>query len=215
MADIQNSINIAVAFAKNWEKLASKSPNKTIYFENADSLDDSTPIYPYRDTSKGYSIGYGSFTKNNDDGSNKLIGTTINKSKADEDILSEMTNKEAEIRNKITADLDDYQYAAILDFVYNAGEGALNYNNKDLINAINNGGDVVSVLKNTATTSDGNYSQGLKNRRIDEGLLWNGSLNSIYSKYLRNADFFNNIGISLLLTGAFVYFYIKYHKRVK
>lgn len=211
MADVQNSINIASAFAKKWEGLASKSPNKISYFSNIDSLDPNTIIYPYKDTSRGYSIGYGSFTENNNDGSNDLVGTTTTKAKSDEMLKSEMSEKESNIRNKILVNLNDYQYAAILDYVYNAGTGAINYNN--LLDTINNGGDVVSVLKRSAITADGNILSVLKNRRIDEGLLWNGELDSIYSKYLRNADFINGIGISLALVGTFIYFYVKYKKK--
>ena len=209
MADIQNSINIACAFAKKWEGLASKSPTSLKYFSNTESLDPSTIIYPYKDTSKGYSIGWGSYTPNNDDGSNNLLGTTVTKSQADADMYSEMSSKESDIRNKITADLNDYQYAAILDYVYNAGERALNYNG--LIDTINNSGDVANLLKSCAITADGSVLTSLKNRRIDEGLLWNGSQDSLYSMYLRNSDTVN-IGGSLILVGICLFLYVKYSK---
>jgi len=212
MADYQNSINIACAFAKKWEGLASKSTDSLKYFSNTSSLDPSTVIYPYKDTSNGYSIGWGSFTANNSDGSNDLVGTTITKSQADAIMLAEMTVKESDIRSQITANLNDYQYAAILDYVYNAGEGALQYNG--LINTINSGGDVPTALKSCAITinNGSSVSSGLVNRRIDEGLLWNGSEDSLYSMYLRNADTINNTGLALIGVGAFIFIYVKYFK---
>jgi len=208
--DTQSSIDIAIAFAKNWEKLASKNPDRTVYFTNTESLAPSTIIYAYPDTKKGYSIGWGTFGELQDKTKVKY-GTTITKEQADNEIVAEIERVEAAIRDKITVELNEYQYAAILDYAYNAGEGALNYNN--LIGVINSGGDVVSVLKKSAITINNGATvlSNLKNRRIDEGLLWEGKQNSLYSMYLRNAATIDTVAIvgGTALVAGLIYWYWK------
>lgn len=211
--DRQSAINIAVAFAQKWEQLASKSPDSTKYFSNPSSLPGDTTIYSYPDGSKGYSIGWGSYKTLSDD-TPVVYGSTITKSRADKEILAEMTSNDDDIFSDITADLNEYQYAAILDFVYNAGSGGLNYNHDALLNAINNGGDVVGILKKTAITQDGKYLSNLYNRRIDEGLLWNGSEDSLYSMYLRNATAINYTIIGLALIGIATYVHYLYKHKI-
>ena len=207
--DTQSSINIAVAFAKKWEQLASKSADSTKYFSNPESVSDDTTIYAYPDGKQGYSIGWGTYKKLSD-GTDVVSGLSITKAQADNEIVAEMNRVNNQIQNKITADINEYQYAALLDLCYNAGSGALDY--KNLIDTINNGGDVASILPTIAITQDGIVLSNLKRRRIDESLLWKGEQDSLYSMYLQNATTINTVAIVggvAMLAGAFYWYYRK------
>ena len=110
--------------------------------------------------------------------------------------------------------MNEYQYAALVSFGYNAGPYALKYNN--LIDAINNGGDVVGILKRTALTDarTGKISAGLINRRKDEANLYSGNYNELYSYYLRNATTINYATIGIILIGLTGYIYYLKTKKV-
>jgi GH24 family phage-related lysozyme (muramidase) len=110
-----NAIQIALDFTKKWEQLASSSPNKTSYFKNTSSLDSNTTIYPYPD-GKSYSIGWGTYDALSN-GTKITKGTTITKSDADREIEAEMRRIDNIIFSKITRDLTDNEYAAILDYL--------------------------------------------------------------------------------------------------
>lgn len=208
-SNIEKSIQLAISFAKKWEKLASKSPNGTSYYSNTDSLPDSTLVYAYPD-GKGYSIGWGIYDTLND--GTKITGRqfSIPKGRADSEIVMEMREKEKQIRGWITKDLTIPQYAAVLDVVYSAGAGSLKYNGSALLNAINSGSDISPVLLTTAITDSGtgNVLTVLKNRRKDEAQLFNGSYNDTYSYYLRNESTVNYAvigGVIIALTGYIYY----------
>ena len=207
-----NAIQIALDFTKKWEQLASSSPNKTSYFKNTSSLDSNTTIYPYPD-GKSYSIGWGT----NDalsNGTKITKGTTITKSDADSEIEAEMRRIDDIISSKITRDLTDNEYAAVLDYSYNAGAYSLSKYYPDILKAINDGSDI-SALKSAAITDKrtGSVSSNLKNRRLDEISLYNGNYNSTYSYYLRNETAINYALIGLILVVAFSgYLYFKRKK---
>ena len=115
------------------------------------------------------------------------------------------------IFSKITRDLTDNEYAAILDYSYNAGAYSLSKNYPNILQAINDGTDI-SALKSAAITDKrtGTVSTNLKNRRLDEISLYNGNYNSTYSYYLRNETAINYALIGLILVVAFGgYLYFK------
>jgi LPXTG-motif cell wall-anchored protein len=204
----ENSIQIALDFTKKWEQLASSSPNKTSYFKNTSSLDSNTTIYPYPD-GKSYSIGWGT----NDalsNGTKITKGTTITKSVADSEIEAEMRSIDNIISSKITRNLTDNEYAAILDYSYNAGAYSLSKYYPNILKAINEGGDI-SALKSAAITDSrtGKVLTNLKNRRLDTISLYNSKYSPTYSYYLRNETTINYalIGLILVVTfGGYLYF---------
>ena len=186
----ETAIQIALDFTKKWEQLASSSPNKTSYFKNTSSLDSNTTIYPYPD-GKSYSIGWGTCD-------------------ADSEIETEMRRIDNIIFSKITRDLTDNEYAAILDYSYNAGAYSLSKYYPNILKAINDGTDI-SALKSAAITDSrtGNVLNGLKNRRLDEISLYNSNYSPTYSYYLRNETTINYalIGLILVVTfGGYLYF---------
>lgn len=215
MANIENSIQIALAFAKKWEQLASKSPNKTSYFSKPDSVAGDTIVYSYQDGSKGRSIGWGTYNKLSD-GTKVTKDLTITKSDSDYEIETEMRKKESDVRKQFDIEaLTDTQYAAILDYAYNAGAFAFNRNG--LKDAIENNGDVESALKGASITQDGVVISNLKDRRKDEAQLWSGNYNELYSYYLRNATKINYIAIGTITIALSVYMYwlIKHKFKLK
>lgn len=208
-----NAIQIALDFTRKWEQLASSSPSKTSYFKNTSSLDSDTTIYSYPD-GKSYSIGWGTYNKLSD---GRLVtkNTTITKAEADSEIEAEMRRIDDIINSKITRDLTDYEYAAILDYSYNAGAYSLSKNYPNILKDINNGNDI-SALKTAAITDSrtGKVSTNLKNRRLDELNLYNGNYNETYSYYLRNEQTINYALIGLILVVVVGgYWYFKNYKK--
>lgn len=210
----ENAIKIALDFTKKWEQLASSSPNKTSYFKNTSSLDSNTTIYPYPD-GKSYSIGWG--TNDALSGGDKITkGTTITKADADREIEAEMRRIDYIMSNKITRELTDNEYAAILDYSYNAGPYSLSQNYPNILKAINEGADI-SALKSAAITDKrtSKVSSNLKNRRLDEISLYNSKYSPAYSYYLRNEKTINYALIGLILVVTFGgYLYFKRKKNV-
>jgi len=209
-----NAISIAMDFIKQWEQLGLKSENGGHYTPlQASSLSPETLLYAYPD-GKSYSIGWGTYNKFPSDGSKITANTIINKEKADSEFEDEVLYLIIPaIDNQITRDLNENEYAALVSFAYNAGPNALKYNG--LIDAVNNGGDVVGILKRTALTDQqtGKISNGLVNRRKDEAALYSGERNALYSYYLRNASTINYAVIGVVLIGLSGYIY--YLKRKK
>jgi LPXTG-motif cell wall-anchored protein len=205
------AISIASEFIKKWEQLGSKSTSKdsTYSYEQSKSLPGNTTLNPYVD-GDSYSIGWGSYDTLKSDGTLVRPGLTIDKNRADYEIDYEIRNVIIPIYdNLITADLNETQYAALLSFGYNAGPSAIKYNG--LLDAVNNGGDVPSILLNTAVTDKRTHSvsSGLKNRRKDEVALYNGNYNELYSYYLRNSVTIDYAILGILIIGITGYLYFK------
>ena len=212
--DKDASLSIAMAFIKKWEGLGWKTPSGGTYsYTKADSLSPDTEVYAYPD-GDSYSIGWGTYDELPSDSTTITYDLSITKQRADDEFKTEVYQKVIpHLDELITAPLNEYQYAALISFAYNAGPGALKYNN--LLDAINNGGDVISILKRTATTekSTGKVSNALINRRKDEAALYSGNYNDLYSYYLRNSNSINLavIGVVLIALTGYVY-YIKKKK---
>jgi GH24 family phage-related lysozyme (muramidase) len=209
------AISIAMEFIKKWERLGSKSRSGGSYSpEQAKSLPLDTKLYSFPD-GKGYSIGWGSYNTLPSDGTKVTSTLVIDKGRADEEFKIEVYNRIIPVLDKlITAPLNEVQYAALISFMYNAGPYALKYNNLD--DAINDGGDVIAILKRTALTDSrtGKVSNGLINRRKDEAALYSGQQNELYSYYLRNATSINYGTVTLLVLGVAAYIYYLKTKKV-
>jgi GH24 family phage-related lysozyme (muramidase) len=210
----EGAISVAMAFIKKWENLGSKSPAGGSWTpKQAEGLPLDTKLYSFPD-GKSYSIGWGSYNTLPSDGTKVTSSLVIDKARADEEFRIEVYDKVVPVLDKfLTRELNEYQYAALVSFGYNAGPYALKYNN--LIDAINNGGDVVGILKRTALTDarTGQISAGLINRRKDEANLYSGNSNELYSYYLRNATTINYGTIGIILIGLTGYiYYLKYKK---
>lgn len=193
MADIQASIDTAVAFAKKWEGLysGSLSSKKKV----SDSVSSDTPIYAYYDSLGGvWTIGWGNTYYAN--GSKVKQGDKITKGEADDMVTWEMTQKESEVSKFIDpSNLTNNEYAALLSFAYNAGSYGLKRTaiDESLLNKTRQ--ETANLIKDSVLTAQGSYSQGLKNRRVDESKLFLGEYNELYSYYLRNSG---NINLAVL-----------------
>jgi len=193
MADIQASIDTAVAFAKKWEGLYSGSPNSSKKVSDSVSLD--TPIYAYYDSLGGvWTIGWGNTYYAN--GSKVKQGDKITKAEADDMITWEMTQKESEVSKFIdSSKLTNNEYAAMLSIAYNAGATGLKRTAIDESLNTKSRQETANIIKDSILTAKGVYSQGLKNRRIDESKLFLGEYNTLYSYYLRNSG---NVNLAVL-----------------
>lgn len=195
MADIQASINTAVAFAKKWEGLYSGSP--TSKRKVSDSVSSNTPIYAYYDSLGAvWTIGWGNTFYSN--GSRVKQGDKITKAMADAMITSIMAKKEKELSAFINSnDLTNNEYAALLSIAYNAGVNGLKRTSIDESLNTKTRQETANLIKDSILTSQGSYVQGLKNRRVDESKLFLGEYNELYSYYLRNSG---NVNLAVLGT---------------
>ena len=211
--DKQGAIDIAMEFIKKWERLGWKTPSGGDYSPSqADSLSIDTLVYAYPD-GRGYSIGWGTYSYLPSDNTQVTSNLSINKGRADDEFRIEVYDKVVPVLDQlITVPLNEYQYAALISFGYNAGPYALKYNN--LLDTINNGGDVTTILKKTALTDSktGQVSQGLVNRRKDEASLYSGQQNALYSYYLRNSPTIDYAILGILIISVTSYIYLKKKK---
>lgn len=211
------AIQIAFEFIKKWETLGRKTKTSGFYSPaQAKELPLDTILYPYPDGSNNrYSIGWGTNDTLRTTGQKITPNTTITKAEADANLEAEVRNQIIPYLNKnVKAELTENQYAALISLAYNAGSGAIKYNG--LLEAVNSKSpNVTSILKNVALkdSTTGQISTGLKNRRKDESMLWDGSYNELYSYYLRNSTNINYTFIAILAVGIF--FYSKYLKKKK
>jgi len=213
MANIDNAIKIATEFIKKWEKLSSSSPtsNRIIRTPTADN----TPVYAYYDKlGEVWTIGWGNTYYANGNKVNQ--NDRITKLEADKlnDIV--VRGKELAIRSFIPyQNLTDNQYAALISIAYNGGEG--NLKKSKITPALNSGKsdkEVSAIIQDSIVTAKGNFVQSLKDRRIDESKLFDGSYNVLYSYYLRNKTTTNYtlIGIGLIIITLISYRYYKKSK---
>lgn len=204
MADIQASINTAVAFAKKWEGLYSGSA--TSKKKVSDSAPANTIIYAYFDTLAGiWTIGWGNTYYKN--GSRVKSGDKMTKAEADAMVTWEMTEKEKEVSKFIDpSKLTNNEYAALLSIAYNAGATGLQRTSIDESLNTKSRQETANIIKDSILTSKGVYVQGLKNRRVDESKLFLGEYNQLYSYYLRNSTDINMVLLGILIIGSTLYF---------
>lgn len=110
-------------------------------------------------------IGYGST------GAHVRPGTTIIEAEASELLLDDLDRFERTVERKVVVPLNDNQFAALVSFCFNVGEGA--FGGSTLLKKLNKG-DYASVPAELAkwVTSKGKRLQGLVNRRAAEAGLW-------------------------------------------
>jgi lysozyme len=208
------AIQVAREYIKKWELLGWKTPTGGSYSPSqANNLAYNTTLYPYPD-GKGYSIGWGTYATLRTTGEKVNKSTRITKSEADDNLDAEIRNEIVPYFDKnIKVELTENQYAALISLAYNAGNGAIKYNG--LLDAINsNYKNVEDIWKGVANTDQrtGLASSGLKNRRKDETMLWNGSYNELYSYYLRNSFDINVVLLGILIIGSTLYFRRRFKK---
>ncbi len=214
--DLENALSIVKPFTQKWESLASKYPDKVSYYSNPTKQPDSAVLYSYPD-GKSYSIGWGSWDTLSD-GTKVRKGISITKERADYELDFELRKKANTIKNWITRDLNDNQFAALIDLAYNAGEGSLKYtkNGDSVLKAVNEGRDPSTVWHNIAITDSGSGKvlTNLKNRRKDEANLFKSEYNEVVSYYLRNSQNINYFFVGALVLGIGVYVYILKKKKI-
>lgn len=117
--------------------------------------------HPYWDE-KRYSWGYGTAAPG--------ATGTITREQAFADMLSHLLADYEKLQPRITANLNAYQWAALLSFAYNVGVGNA-YNLVPEINA----GDIAGLERNWKqyVYSGGEYNPVLVDRRVKEWELWN------------------------------------------
>jgi lysozyme len=202
------AIQIAREYIKKWERLGSKSTSGGSYSpDEANNLAYNTVLYPYPD-GKGYSIGWGTYATLRTTGQPITKNTRITKADADQNLdLEIMSTIVPYLDKNVKVELTENQYAALASLSYNAGSGSIKFNG--LLNAINSySPNVETIWKGVATKDSrtGLVSAGLKNRRKDETMLWNGSYNELYSYYLRNSFDVNVVLLGILIIGSTLYF---------
>ncbi len=182
------AIKVATDFIKSAEDIATVLPN--------------ADIQAYWD-SKGevWTIGWGNTYYK--DGSAVNQGDTLTRTQADDLLEYVVTQKEKAIRSYVTAKINENQYAALISVAYNCGEG--NLRSSDLLKLINQGASQAAIeaqFLKTCVTSNGNYVQGLYNRRVNEFKLFiNDAILAVS----------NNVGISVVLTGLTLFGVIGYY----
>lgn len=113
----------------------------------------------------GYSIGYGHFGAS--------AGETISQSQADDFFAADLQNVEAAINDHVTVPLDQGQYDALADFVFNVGAGA--FAGSTLLRLLNSGDYAGAAGQFQAWKySGGQVVASLVARRTDETQEFDG-----------------------------------------
>jgi hypothetical protein len=205
----ENAIRIATEHIKKHERLASKDPNKNVYYSDIIPTSDSALVYAYPD-GKGFSIGWGSYDTLSD-GTKVVRGLSITKKRADSELKWELGEIEKKVFPQVKRVLTDTQYAALLDTAYNAGAGALKY--KGLIDAVNAGSDTTKIFPTVAITDSGSGKTlpSLIKRREDAAKLYNGFYDAYYKvkKVVSENKKLILLGIGLVVISLGLFFYKK------
>lgn len=132
------------------------------------AYDDLAPNRPARPPINGtLTIGYG-------ETQGVRIGDTITEEAASDQLMRRLRRDfEPAVQRLVTVPLTQYQYDALVSFVYNVGEG--NLQRSTLLRRLNDGryDDVPAQLMRW-TKSKGRELRGLVRRRRDEAELWRG-----------------------------------------
>lgn len=123
----------------------------------------------YKDTGGVWTIGYGHTSAA---GAPKVIpGMRITEAEATEILRRDIDSVEAAVVNSVKVHLNDNQFATLVSFVYNIGEGA--FRKSTLLKKLNEG-DYNSVPNELMkwVNDNGKRIQGLVNRRAAECGLW-------------------------------------------
>lgn len=130
----------------------------------------------YKDAKGIWTIGYGNTFYEN--GNPVKEGDTITQQRAEE-LFRLITPKfEATVKEKITVDLSQHQFDALVSFCYNAGTSYKlgnvwrDYQIWDKVNKGVNGQEMINYWSTLAVTSGGVKLKGLENRRKSESHLF-------------------------------------------
>jgi lysozyme len=130
----------------------------------------------YRDTSRGYSIGYGHFVPGS-----RQKGKSITREEAEALFEKDFASHSGQVNKMLGPDvlkqLNEGQRGALYSMAYNAGPGSLKYGGKDSVLSRLQRGDISGAgtqILNTAITSDGQINPALQARRRDEYRMFSG-----------------------------------------
>lgn len=134
-------------------------------YDDFDSPKKRRKIQPGDKVNGTLTIGYGST------GVHVKPGMTISEAEANELLLDDLDRFERFVERKVVVPLNENQFAALVSFCFNVGEGA--FGKSTLLKKLNSG-DYASVPSELAkwVTSKGKRIQGLVNRRAAEAGLW-------------------------------------------
>lgn len=125
----------------------------------------------YDDGGGVWTIGYGTIKYPN--GSPVEKGDTCTKEQAEEWLHDELLDSEDAVNNLVDIDLLQYQFDALVSFVYNCGQGA--FRASTMRKLLNNGDYAGAALQFPRWCKDnGVMVQGLLNRRKDEQRIFQG-----------------------------------------
>lgn len=119
----------------------------------------------YKDVAGVWTIGYGST------GAHVRAGMTISQAEADALLVADLARFERAVEQLVKVPLSDGQFAALVSFAFNVGEGALQ--KSTLLKKLNAGNyDAVPGELAKWVNAGGKKVQGLVNRRAAEAGLW-------------------------------------------
>lgn len=119
----------------------------------------------YKDAVGVWTIGYGST------GAHVRPGMTITQAEADNLLIADLARFERAVEKLVKVPLSDGQFAALVSFAFNVGEGALAKSTLlKKLNAGNHGAVPAELMK--WVNAGGKKLQGLVNRRAAEAGLW-------------------------------------------
>ena len=145
-----------------------KTGDKHVIYDDQTGL----PVNTNEPLPKGATIGYGHLIKSGEDFRNG-----ITESIATELLLFDIATAERAIENNITVPLSQNQYDALVSLAYNIG--AKNFATSTVVKYINNPKIHSSIYPNLESAwkawnrSQGKISNGLINRRQNEGDMYN------------------------------------------
>lgn len=148
-----------LALIKQWESFI------PFAYDDFDSPKNRRKIKAGDNVNGTLTIGYGST------GAHVRPGMTITEPEASELLLDDLDRFERCVERKVVVPLNENQFAALVSFCFNVGEGA--FGKSTLLKKLNKG-DYASVPTELAkwVTSKGKRLQGLVNRRAAEAGLW-------------------------------------------
>ena len=130
----------------------------------------------YKDTERGYSIGYGHF-----EAGTGQKGKSITAEQAgalfDKDFTSHGNQVDNMLGQDTVSKLNEAQRGALYSMAYNAGPGSLNYGGNNSIKNRLQRGDIAGAgqqMLSTAVTSDGSVNPALVRRREEEYKMFSG-----------------------------------------
>ena len=149
------------AFIASWEQGPKGGPALSIY-------DDKNPKATYKEGDKviGFlTIGWGHRILPGED-----FSKGITREQADALLISDINTKAINpILRNVTAEMTQQQFDALVSYVFNTGS----LKKTQLLEKLNNEDYANAVNEMDINTSEGEFMQGLENRRIAERAIWN------------------------------------------